>query len=224
MLDASDPEAQVDLEVSEIVEDEASLRALHIDLAFMLLHKVDVYERVFKALSERESDVRDRYNRQRARAQLETLDAAASPQQRGDALEQLMAVIFSLPPELEVRERNYRSANEEIDIVLKNNVPRPFWQALNSPLIFVECKNWQQKIKADVVNRFERKLKNHAPQARVGILVAPKGFTAGARAAIRDGAKESVLIVPVERADLDALAKDGRSILDWMENLLSRPV
>jgi hypothetical protein len=135
-----------------------------------------------------------------------------------------MAVIFSLPPELEVTERNYRSANEEGYIVLKNNVARPFWQALNSPLIFVECKHWRHKVPPDVVNRLERKLKNHAPQARVGILVAPKGITAGAKTAIRDSARESILIVAVERADLDSLVKEGRSILDWLEALLSRPV
>jgi hypothetical protein len=52
VLDATPDDAVVELDVHEIVETESQLRSLHSDLAYELLHKVDVYERVFRALSE----------------------------------------------------------------------------------------------------------------------------------------------------------------------------
>ena len=96
-----------------------------------------------------------------------------------------MAALFSISPQLQVVQRTYSTGDEEIDLIVKNNVSRPFWQSLASPLIFVECKNWIARVGAPEVRNFEGKLQNHTPMTRVGMLVAPGGFTSEAVAAIQ---------------------------------------
>lgn len=224
VLDATGDEATVELDVQQVVETEAELRSLHSDLAYELLHKVDVYERVFRALSEREEDVQDRYARAQVGRALALLGLAHDAQAKGEALESLMAAAFSIKPQLQVVERTYSTGDEEIDLVVKNNVGRPFWQGLSSPLLFVECKNWASPVGAAEVRNFEVKLQNHAPLTRVGILVAPGGFTSEVPNAIRRSSRDPYTLALVRRGDLEQLAHGGESVLDWLERLLCRVV
>jgi Restriction endonuclease len=224
VLDATPDDAVVELDVRQVVETEAAVRALHVDLAYELLHKVDVYQRVFRALSEREEDVQDRYARNQVRNGLSDLAISRDAQAKGEALEQLMAAVFSIKPQLQVVQRTYSTGDEEIDLIVKNNVSRPFWQGLASPLIFVECKNWIARVGATEVRNFEVKLQNHTPMTRVGILVAPGGFTTEAVNAIKRASRDPYMIALVTGEDLDELARGATSVLDWLEQMLCKPV
>jgi len=224
VLDATHDDAEVELDVRQVVETEAAVRALHVDLAYELLQKVDVYQRVFRALSEREEDVQDRYARNQVRNGLSDLATAGDPQAKGEALEQLMAAVFSIKPQLQVVHRTYSTGDEEIDLIVKNNVSRPFWQGLASPLLFVECKNWVAPVGAPELRNFEVKLQNHTPMTRVGILVAPGGFTSEALNAIKRASRDPYLIALVTREHLDQLAQGATSVLDWLEQVLCTPM
>lgn len=224
VLDAMPDDALVELDVSDVIDTEDEIRSMHTDLAYELLHKVDVYERVFRALSSREEDVQDRYARTQVRSALGALGQASSAQAKGEALEALMGAAFSISPQLQVVQRNYSTSDEEIDIVVKNNVARPFWQGLSSPLFFIECKNWTAPVGAPEIRNFEVKLQNHAPLARVGILVAPGGFTGGAFTTVKRSSRDPYTLALAARDDLDALAHGGESVLDWLERLLCRPI
>jgi restriction endonuclease Mrr len=224
LLDAMPDDAVVELDVHEVVETEAEVRSMHSDLAYELLHKVDVYERVFRALSAREEDVQDRYARTQVRNALANLEHARDAQTKGEALESLMAAAFSIKPQLQVVERTYSTGDEEIDLIVKNNVARPFWQSLGSPLIFVECKNWTAPVGAPEVRNFEGKLQNHTPMTRVGILVAPGGFTSEAINAIKRSSRDPYSIALATRKDLEHLAYGAETVLDWLERILWKPI
>jgi hypothetical protein len=224
ILDAMPDDAVVELEVSQVIESEAELRSMHSNLAYELLHKVDVYERVFRALSSREEEVQDRYARTQVRNALSGLNRASGAQSKGEALEALMAAAFSINPQLQVVQRTYSTGDEEIDLIVKNNVNRPFWQGLASPLLFAECKNWSDPVGASEIRNFEAKLQNHAPLARVGVLVAPGGFTREAVNAIKRSSRDPYTLALVRREDLEQLARGASSVLDWLEELLCRPV
>jgi hypothetical protein len=224
VLDAMPDGALVELDVHQVIETEAEIRSMHTDLAYELLHKVDVYERVFRALSSREEDVQDRYARTQVRTALAALGEATGAQAKGEALEALMAAVFSITPQLQVVERRYSTGDEEIDLVVKNNVARPFWQGLGSPLLFVECKNWAAPVGAPEIRNFEGKVQNHAPMARVGILVAPGGFTSEAFTAIKRSSRDPYTLALATGEDLDELAHGAETVLDWLERLLYRPI
>ena len=222
MLDASPDDAMVELEMSDIIETEPELRSLRADLQRDLALKVEVYDRVFRVLSAQEEHVQDRYARARVRTALSELAEAQTSQVKGEVLESLMAAIFSVKPHLEVVERNFRTGDEEINVVLKNNVARPFWTSLGSPLLFVECKNWTRPVGASEIRNFEVKLDNHSSRAKIGILVAPGGFTREAAEAMKRASREPYTMVFVDGSDLRALADGEAPVLDWLEGLLCR--
>ena len=224
VLDATRDSAVVELDVREVVETASQLESMHGDLAYELLHKVEIYEQVFRALSSREEDVQDRYARSQVRIRLGGLDSADTAQGKGEALETLMSAAFSLRPQLEVIESRYSTGDEEIDLVVKNNVARPVWQGFGSPLLFVECKNWSAPVGASEIRNFEVKLQNHAPLARVGVVVAPGGFTSEALTAIKRASRDNYTVAPVKREDLDQLANGGESVITWLERILLRPI
>jgi hypothetical protein len=155
---------------------------------------------------------------------LTNLERAGDAQSKGEALESLMASAFSIRPNLQVVERTYSTGDEEIDLVVKNNVGRPFWQSLGSPLIFAECKNWTAPVGAPEVRNFEVKLQNHTPMTRVGILVAPGGFTSEAVNAIKRSSRDPYSIALAAREDLEQLAYGAETVLDWLERVLWKPL
>lgn len=224
LLDAVPDDAPVELEVSNVVYTVDGLRSIHLDLAFELLQKVDVYQRVFSALSDRREDVQDRFQRIKVRNALNDLGRATTAQEKGDRLEAMMDSIFSLKPDLDVVESKFNMGDEEIDLIVKNNVDRPFWQNLGSPVFFVECKNWKAPVGSPEVRDFETKLQDHHGRTRFGILVAPGGFTEEARTAVKRASREPHNIVLIDRENLDQLAEEQETILDWLEALLCRPI
>jgi hypothetical protein len=223
VLDATTDEEIVQLDLHEIVDTAADLTEIHGELAYDLLHKVEIYDQVFRALSLREEDVQDRYARTQIRTRLARLDSLTTARGKGEALEAMMAAVFSLSPQLEVVESRYSTGDEEIDLVVKNNVARPIWHGFNSPLLFAECKNWRIPVGAKEIRDFEGKLKNHA-LARLGIVVAPGGFTREATTAIQRGSREDHTITLIDRDDLDQLANGAETVISWLERLLLRPI
>ena len=87
------------------------------------------------------------------------------------------------------------SINEEIDLLLKNSLDRPFWNAFGSPLFFVECKNWKAAVGAKEVRDFETKIRNHAKLAKLNFFIALNGFTSEAEEHIKRLGREEYHIV-----------------------------
>ena len=83
MLDATPDEAVVELDLHDIVDDVDEVRSMHTDLASELLKKLDVYQRMFRVLSDRETDVRDLYARTQVRNALVELDGPESGKGKG---------------------------------------------------------------------------------------------------------------------------------------------
>ncbi len=144
-----------DAEVSAAVNDEESAREYATRYWTMasdeLAREARTLERLFAVLAgssaaagpefwfARAADLLDRVHSLRSTVEVTT-------RARGDALESLVdAIVRTEEPELQVIEKNLRTREEEIDLVLANGLRDPFWQSLSSPLILVECKNWSKK-------------------------------------------------------------------------------
>jgi hypothetical protein len=125
---------------------------------------------------------------------------------KGKLLEQITSDLLSLVRGLEIRERNVNSGIEEIDIEVQNENAIGIWTEFER-MIFVECKNWSDKVGSNEIRNFEGKLRNFWLHA--GIFVAAKGFTGRNR---EDGAvgqnklrfrQEWFIIILLDGNDLD---------------------
>lgn len=136
-----------------------------------------------------------------ALAQTET-DSA----RKGRVLEDLLELLFKQVEGFVVTTRK-RSPDEEFVLVVRNESPGSLWSK-ESQYFLVECKNWTSTVGPDELDRFTNKLERRHGRAKLGFFVAPNGFTAGFSTTLATRRREELLIVPIDRADLEALVRE----------------
>lgn len=133
----------------------------------------------------------------------------ANATEKGKALEELVADLFTTLDGLHILRRNARLAAEELDLVIKNDLTTGFWRIAGSPLI-VECKNWSGKVGAREISVLVDKLQALSPDARAAILIALNGITgdsySDAMLKIREARQRGRYVLILERKDLEQAA------------------
>lgn len=138
---------------------------------------------------------------------------------KGIAFEDFLKEMFDEFNGLEVVNISNPS-DEQIDIILKNNVERPFWISLRSSLLIGEAKNWKAKTNTEVFNTLRGKMDGHKNFCRVGFVIALNGFTSEVeKNSIRDGSGEKI-VIPIIGDDISKLLIEEIDPIDWMENII----
>src|SRR5262249_2591072 len=153
---------------------------------------------------------------------LTACDQAATANAKGIALEDLMDAMFGSEDGLAVAGRRVSTDDEEMDLVLMNNVNRPFWLALNSPLLFVECRNWTKRVATKDVRDFEIKLQNHGVLVKVGVFVSINGFTSEVASELKRMSRSNYHVVMIERNDIVAYLNSNDGVIAWLEKCVCK--
>jgi len=107
---------------------------------------------------------------------LQQVNTAVTTNDKGRALEDLIAFLFPVIPGVEIAERNVLNAfaTEEVDIALWNNRDAVGIYFMPN-IILVECKNWSNACGSQEVAYFVNRL--HQRGCDYGILIATNGIT-----------------------------------------------
>jgi hypothetical protein len=224
VLEATPKNRKITLDLSDITESAEEVKLMHSELAISLTKKVHLYNRVFKVLSEHEEDVRERYVKTKTRSLLGQLSRTRRKDLKGKLLEEMISIIFEGHPGVEIVERRYSTGDEEIDLIIKNNLSKPFWLGLSSPMIFVECKNWHKPVGTKELRDFEIKLQNHRPLVRVGFFVAPGGFSRECLTELRRASRDDYTIVLIDMKALYQFVNSSLSVPNWLEEKICHPI
>ena len=136
---------------------------------------------------------------------------------RGDALENLVeALIRTEAPELQILEKNLRTRQEEIDVVLTNGLKDPFWTNLSSPLILVECKNYGNPVGVPPLRVLESKMADRGALCRVGIFVSMAGFTKTFLSRLKSLQTADRIVFALDGNDLAELVTSKQRLTDWL--------
>ena len=122
---------------------------------------------------------------------------------KGRRLEDLVSRLLESVQGFIVDRRNLRTETEELDLVLRNESQDPFWIKL-PPYLLVESKNWSSKVGTPELAWFADKLRER-PEARLGLFIAPGGFSKSVDDKALSYRKEGLTMVLVDRPDLEAL-------------------
>jgi len=181
-------------------------------------------ERLFAVLAASDSEVGAEFWFARAAdllARLRALafDEEATTRARGDALESLVdALVHTEEPELQVLEKNFRTAEVEIDLAVTNGLKDPFWIALTSPLILIECKNWTKRVGVPELRIFESKMRDRGALCRIGVFVSISGFTKPFLDRLKAVQAGGGVIFAVDGEDLVRLIGEKRRLTDWLRD------
>jgi hypothetical protein len=125
---------------------------------------------------------------------------ASSQAAKGKSLERLAESFLGLFSGLRVINKNVRIESEELDLVVRNEAEKIFWQRLGTPII-VECKNWSSPVGASEVRDLVLKMR----EVRTAFLIARHGVTSGngANYEILEARKKGKYIICLNLADIE---------------------
>jgi Restriction endonuclease len=128
---------------------------------------------------------------------LRRCDLAKTADEKGRALEELMAGLFNTVPGLRVVKSRARTQTEEIDLVIcRDSHAAGFMD--EAEFILVECKKWSGKCGKDEFVLFEKKIHNRRDRSSLGFLISWNGFTDTFTKEMLRGSHERLLIVPLD--------------------------
>lgn len=221
-LETVGSDEEIRLELSDIVENEQDVRNLHVELVTSLVDKVNLYNRVFKVLFRNEEEIRTRYIKTQVMEILAICDSTENKYEKGRLLEDLIELLFTSNNSLDLVDKRVSTGDEEIDLVVKNNISRPFWIAFGSPLFFIECKNWSSPVGSKHVRDFELKLQNHAKLAKVGFFVSINGFSSEVYGELKRLGRDQYHIVLLDRDDIREYVSSEMEFFYWLEKKASK--
>lgn len=137
--------------------------------------------------------------------------------ERGQMLESLVeALIRTEEPQLQVVEKNFRTREEEIDLVIANNLGDAFWAAQASPIIFAECKNTTEKPGVPELRVFESKMDDRGAIVRIGIFISVNGFAETFLTRLKQVQRATGVIFAISGDDLEVIINEKRRLTDWL--------
>lgn len=142
-----------------------------------------------------------------------------SSKEKGDHLEQLVRSIFVSQTGLKVK-MNLKRPGEEIDLLIVNKLSDPFWTALQSPIILIECKNQKKLVEPKDIRNFEVKILDRRGMCRLGIIISTSGFTKNCFEAVAKLKREGHNIILIGKKALNARFENFSSTAEWLEDLI----
>lgn len=146
--------------------------------------------------------------------------SSVSTKARGDALEALVEAIMRIEePQLQIIEKNFRTREEEIDLLLANSLSDPFWAGLDSPLIMVECKNWRESNRPGVgeLRVLESKMGDRRSICKIGIFISVSGFSDTFMTRLKSIQSDGGMIFAVTGEDLSKIISEKVRLTDWLK-------
>ncbi|MEY2562668.1 MAG: hypothetical protein QOH88_861 [Verrucomicrobiota bacterium] len=135
------------------------------------------------------------------------VEHAASADQKGRALEQLVETLLASVPGFEVKQR-IRTETEEVDLVVLQRGDEPRWKR-DAPLLLIECKNWSSRCGKNELVQFKEKLANRRGRSTLGFIVSWNGFAETVTKELLRGSREDMLIVPLTGDQIREAAHAG---------------
>ena len=137
---------------------------------------------------------------------------------RGRRFEALVSFLLSQIDDFFVKDRNYRTETEELDVVVQarsTNTDR-CWAIPGAPFVLVEAKNWEDPVDQREVSTLLTKMKGKRGFVRIGIIVGGAGFTSDAeKQELRFSGEEGVVcLLGPEEIDQWIVAPDGDEYLE----------
>lgn len=211
---------------SEVSSDEGAKEYLEdywLSSAEGLVSQASILGRLFGVLASFDSKLGREFWFARAAEALGRLDAVNADKEqhstkaRGDVLETLVdALLRTEEPELSVLQKNFRTSEEEIDVVLTNGLTHPFWTAQSSAYMFVECKNWSSPVGVKELRVFESKMRDRGAVCKIGIFVAMGGFAETALERLKVPQRDLGAIFAVTGHDLRELVIKKTRLTEWL--------
>lgn len=146
---------------------------------------------------------------------------APSSAVKGRRLEAVISFLVAQVHDFRVVERNFRTATEELDIVVQHRGNTRSWARLGCPYLLVECKNWGERVNQASFSAFRTKIQGKRGTVRIGLMVSAAGFTDEARVQELRFSSEDITVVFLGPDEVDGLI-EAADIDEYLEGLVRK--
>jgi len=137
-------------------------------------------------------------------------------QAKWEQFENFLTKLFNDIEWLEVI-NTWQSEDEQIDLVIKNDINKPFWLNLKSPVIIWEAKNWSSKTNTEVINTLRWKSLGHTNFSRIWIVIAMNWFTKAVSSnLLRDWWTDRIMVA-IDWDNIRELLNKELDPIEWLE-------
>jgi len=143
---------------------------------------------------------------------------------KGKIFEEFVKLFLGLEPGFRIAKPNFKTKNEEIDILIKNKVLAPHWVSYNTPFIMIECKNWTEKIEAGHIRKFVTTIRNHEGYSNMGFYFAVNGFTSGCKDELIGLRNTPVSLALIDGDMIEAFLNGEKELREFLEENLSKSI
>ncbi len=112
--------------------------------------------------------------------------------------------------------------DEQIDLVIKNNINKPFWLNLKTPVILWEAKNWSSKTPVKEIAILDSKLWGHNNFSRMWFFISMNWFTDVTDLKLERLWATEKIIVKITWDDIKTLLETELNPIDWIEWLVMK--
>lgn len=144
---------------------------------------------------------------------IQATNEAASNQDKGKSLEELMVALFSSIDGFSV-ESNIKTKTEEIDLWIENESDS---FRSEGEIILVECKNWSGRCGKNEFVLLKEKAINRGGRCSIAFLVSWNGFADTITQEMLRGSREGLLIVPLEGQAISDAVEEGMTFLSLLK-------
>ncbi|MFP7721792.1 restriction endonuclease [Lysobacter sp. A3-1-A15] len=149
---------------------------------------------------------------------IEACLSASTSDLKGKTLEWLLHFMFSQVQDFRVRSCNYKTASEELDVVVQLTTidGRRCWAHMSAPFLVVEAKNRSDKASQEVVSKLNTVISVKRGACKIGIIVSLSGFTSGASTQVLKLAASDRIFVLIDKKKLErwGFSDDYDGVLD----------
>lgn len=114
-----------------------------------------------------------------------------------------------------------QASDEQIDLVIKNNVDRPFWINLGTSLIIWEAKNRTKTTGTDVFAVLKSKVLEHRNFSNLWIVFAINGFSSEVEENMKRDWALWVIMVAITWDDISSMLTNKENPIDWLERKIT---
>lgn len=137
------------------------------------------------------------------------VEKAATANEKGRSLEQLVALLFEGVPGFSISgRRRMITATEEIDISILNSSDDPVLKR-EEAYILVECKNWSSACGRPEFTLLRGKVENRKDRCSLAFLISWNGFAETVDREMLRGSRERLLIVPISGEQIKNAVRKG---------------
>jgi Holliday junction resolvase-like predicted endonuclease len=140
----------------------------------------------------------------------QALESSRTPDAKGRSLEKLVSELFKSIAGFHIYRQRVQTETEEIDLIISNG-SEDHRLKREEAIILVECKNWSSKCGKNEFVAFKEKIENRKGRCSLGFLVSWNGFADTVTKEMLRGARERLLIVPIDGTQIRSVLRDRKS-------------